>query len=130
MIVSSTKPLPEKLFMKENYNILLVNAPDDYQSKLTPIPSGVTISSTNRDDNDFIQVFFMNRNEMEKQLKSLKAHLKPDGWLWISYPKGSSKIKTDINRDSIWKYAKSLGLKAVHQISIDDTWSAMRFRFE
>ncbi|MFW9980338.1 MAG: hypothetical protein ACFFE3_00300 [Candidatus Thorarchaeota archaeon] len=48
----------------------------------------------------------------------------------MSYLKGTSKMKTDINRDTIWKYAKGLGLKAVHQISIDETWSAMRFRFE
>jgi hypothetical protein len=68
------------------------------------------------------------RNELEKQLPSLKNHLTPDGFLWITYPKGTSKIKTDINRDSIWAYAKTLDLKAVHQIAVDDTWSAMRFR--
>ncbi len=72
----------------------------------------------------------MNRNEMEKQLSHLKDNLKQDRWLWVSYPKGNSTIKTDINRDGIWEYAKGLGLKAVHQISINATWTAMRFRLE
>jgi hypothetical protein len=130
MVVSSTKSLPAKLFIKENYHIILVNAPDEYQARLTPLPEGVLISTSLSDDVDFIQVFFMDREELEQQLSSLIGHLKQDGWLWISYPKGSSKIKTDINRDSIWEYAKGLGLKAVHQISIDETWSAMRYRFE
>lgn len=129
-VMSSKKSLTSKLFIKEHYTILLVNSPDDYQSLLGPLPNGVNITTEVGPDVDFIQVFFMNRDEMEKQLGNLKDHLKQDGWLWVSYPKGSSKIKTDINRDSIWKFAKELGLKAVHQISINETWSAMRFRFE
>ncbi|MHA1964661.1 MAG: hypothetical protein ACXACG_06990 [Candidatus Thorarchaeota archaeon] len=128
--MSSTKPLPAKLFIKENYRIILVNAPSEYQSRLNPLPEGVVISTNLNEVADFIQCFFMNREELEQQLRTLKDYLKQDGWLWITYPKGSSKIKTDINRDSIWHYAKGLGLKAVHQISIDDTWSAIRFRFE
>ena len=107
-----------------------MSAPEDYQSQLSPLPDGVTISNDVHSDADLIQAFFMNREEMEQQLESLTKNLKPDGWLWVSYPEGSSKVKTDINRDSIWEYGKGLGLKAVHQISIDDTWSSMRFRFE
>ncbi|MFW9908271.1 MAG: hypothetical protein ACFFEF_06830 [Candidatus Thorarchaeota archaeon] len=53
--------------------------------------------------------------------------MKSDGWLWVTNRKGTSKAKTDVSRDSIWEYAKSFGLKDVHMISIDDTWSAMRF---
>jgi len=130
MIMSSTKPLPAKLFIKDNYDVVLLNAPAEYSAKLTPLPSGVKIKTTLVDKHDFIQVFLMDHEELKQQLSPLIVHLKQDGWLWISYPKGSSKIKTDINRDSIWEYAKGLGLKAVHQISIDGTWSAMRFRFE
>lgn len=128
--MSSKKSLPAKLFIKENYSVVLVNPPDDYQTLLSPLPDGVTITTEVNPDADLIQVFIMNREELEQQLESLKNHLKQDGWLWVSYPKGSSKIKTDINRDSIWEYAKGLSLKAVHQISIDETWSSMRFRIE
>jgi hypothetical protein len=125
----SSKSLAEKLYIRENYSIYLVNAPEEYKSLLGSLPSGVKFVRTTKNQVDFIQVFVKDRDELESNLGKLKSHLKPDGWLWISYPKGSSKIKTDINRDSIWEYAKGLGLKAVRQISIDDTWSTIRFRF-
>ncbi len=127
--MSSTKPLPKKLFIKEGYSLLLVSEPEGYRNLLGDLPSGVTVTSTPSEPVDFIQVFVKTREELEDQLSQLKQYLKQDGFLWIAYPKGTSKIKTDINRDSIWAYAKTLGLKAVHQISVDNTWSAMRFKF-
>jgi hypothetical protein len=54
--------------------------------------------------------------------------LKADGLFWVTYPKGTSKIKADVNRDSIAAYAKSIGLQAVTMISIDDTWSGLRLK--
>jgi len=48
--------------------------------------------------------------------------------LWVSYYKGTSKVKTDINRDMIYAYAHTIGLDGVGLVSIDDTWSAMRFK--
>lgn len=59
--------------------------------------------------------------------KAVEA-VKPEGVLWISYPKGSSKIKTDISRDKGWDSVKAMGFVGVSMISVDDTWSAMRFR--
>jgi hypothetical protein len=58
----------------------------------------------------------------------LKKFLKPEGLLWVTYHKGTSKIKTDINRDSIAEYALSLGLKPVAMISVDEDWSALRLK--
>jgi hypothetical protein len=71
---------------------------------------------------DLIQLFVANRRELEEQLPRLKAALKPDGMLWITYHKGTSRIKTDINRDSINAYAQTIGLVGVAMISIDDDW--------
>jgi hypothetical protein len=59
--MSSKKTLASKLFIKEHYTILLVNAPDDYQSLLGSLPNGVNITTEVSPDVDFIQVFFMNR---------------------------------------------------------------------
>lgn len=128
MRMSSRKPLPKKLFIREDYSIVLLNAPDDYESRLTPLPDGVSISDELENLHDLIQLFAANWEQLEKQLPLLIEHLKEDGWLWVSYPKGSSKVKTDITRDSIWEYAVGLGLKAAHQMSVDETWSAIRFR--
>jgi len=54
--------------------------------------------------------------------------LKPGGLLWFAYRKKSSKVKTDISRDIIWEGLMSIGIHPVTLISIDDTWSALRFR--
>ena len=73
-------------------------------------------------------MFVSNRKELETQLPILKQVLTPKGMLWVSYYKGTSKVKTDINRDMIYAYAHTIGLDGVGLVSIDDTWSAMRFK--
>lgn len=81
---------------------------------------------------DLIQVFVTKRKEFDEQLPKLKSFLKPKGILWITYPKGTSKMaresKVKINRDIIWKIAEPLGLRPVAMISVDDSWSAMRLK--
>lgn len=124
----SKKPLPKKMFIREGYTVLLVCEPEDYRFLLKDLPEDVTVTTNASGPVDLIQVFVKTRNELEEQLPRLRNHLKPDGFLWITYPKGTSKIKTDINKDSLWAYVKTLDLKAIHQIAVDDTWSAMRFR--
>jgi hypothetical protein len=128
--MASTKPLVKKLMIRENYKILIVNEPTGYKDSLIDLPEGSSILKKPTEKIEFIQLFAKDRAELETHLKGLTSKLDSKGWLWISYPKGSSKIKTDINRDSIWMIAKDAGLKAVHQIAIDETWSAIRFRFE
>jgi hypothetical protein len=58
----------------------------------------------------------------------VEKSLKPNGILWITYPKGTSKVKTDLNRDILWKQLKDYGFDAIAIFSVDATWSAMRFK--
>ena len=72
---------------------------------------------------------FINSNKeyvdfLNKQLKNIE----PDSILWFAYPKGTSKIKTDINRDTIRVTGEEFNITTVTAISIDETWSALRFR--
>jgi hypothetical protein len=66
--------------------------------------------------------------ELNRFAKKAINAIKHDGLLWICYPKGSSKMKSDLNRDVIWELLKQHGLLGVSLISIDEVWSAMRFR--
>ncbi len=77
---------------------------------------------------DLIQAFVSSQGELEAQLAGLKARRKPKGLLWITYPKGAAKIKSDIHRDTIWRYAQTIGLAGVALVTVDDTWSAMRLK--
>lgn len=124
----SEKTVAQKLFIRENYRILLLNEPDNYREALGELPKGAVILTEPGQQTDFIQVFVTSMKQLEEQLSELKAYLKPDGLFWVTYPKGTSKIETDVNRDIIWKYAQTIGLRAVSMISVDETWSAMRLR--
>ena len=73
-------------------------------------------------------VFLRNSAELLAFLKKDLQHIGPDSLLWFAYPKGSSKVKTDINRDRVRETGEQFGITTVTAVSIDDTWSALRFR--
>ena len=133
------KTIVQKLLIKEGYRVLVVDAPQGYvvslaELPLAGLPAGVAIStdpvSAGRLPGpfDLIQTFVSSQGEFEAQLSGLKALLKPKGLLWITYPKGAAKIKSDITRDTIWRYARTVGLDGVAMVAVDETWSAMRLK--
>jgi hypothetical protein len=124
----SDKSIFQKLFIKPGYKFLLVNPPLGYLAQMGEIPQDVIILSDSSCLVEAIQVFVLNRAELEAQLPRLKELLQPNGMLWVTYHKGSSNVKTDINRDSINTYASTLGMQGVAIISIDDDWSALRLK--
>src|SRR4051812_26889836 len=73
-------------------------------------------------------VFINNSKEYLDFLKKGLKNIEPDSVLWFAYPKGTSKIKTDINRDNIRVTGEEFNITTVTAISINDTWSALRFR--
>ena len=124
----SDRPLTERLLIKKGYSVLFVDEPEGYLRSLEPLPDNVNVAREAEKPVDFIQVFVTSHRELEAKLAGAKARLKPGGLLWVSYPKGTSRIKADINRDTINTFAATLGLQGVAMISIDDTWSALRLK--
>ena len=122
------KTVAEKLLVKEGYRVSIVNPPTDYAGTLGRLPERVTSVEHGESNLDLIQLFVSSRKQLEASLPSLKTALKGNGLLWITYPKGTSKVKVDVNRDTIAAYAKSIGLQEVAMVSIDDTWSALRLK--
>ena len=124
----SDKSITQKLFIKPGIKFLLVNPPDGYLTRMGELPIGTILLSDSSCIVEAIQVFVSNRTELEAQLPRLKELLAPKGMLWVTYHKGTSRVKTDINRDMINAYALTLGLEGVAMISIDDDWSALRLK--
>ncbi len=122
------KTVAQKMLIKAGYKILFVNAPKGYKTKLGELPKGVKVLKAPTEPADWIQLFVSNRAELEAELPKVKPALAPNGLLWVSYLKGTSKTKTDINRDILHAYGRTIGLEGVSLISIDDDWSAMRFK--
>lgn len=122
------KSIAQKLFIKPGNKFLLVNPPEGYLAQVGELPQGTVVLSDSTCEVDAIQVFVGNRAELEAQLPRLKELMAPKGMLWVTYHKGTSKVKTDIHRDSINAYAHSIGLEGVAMISIDEDWSALRLK--
>ena len=95
---------------------------------LEPLPGGIEVFDTSDGRYDFVQLFVKSISELaEPGSVALKA-VTYDGPLWIWYCKRSSKVDTDISRETGWDVISQAGLRPVAQISIDETWSALRFR--
>ncbi len=124
----ASKSVSAKLGIKAGYSILIVNAPDRYEETLGELPEGVSVESTAEGPFDMIQTFVRDKADVDDLAAGAIDALKPGGLLWFAYPKKSSKVKTDISRDSGWESLAREGLRPVTQVSIDDTWSALRFR--
>jgi hypothetical protein len=124
----SDKTIAQKLLIKEGKQVLLIRAPKGYKTALGVLPAGAKVVSKAAAPVDVIQLFVANRQELEAELPKLKALAGPQSLIWVTYLKGSSKTKTDINRDSLHAYARTIGLEGVSLVSIDDDWSAMRFK--
>ena len=124
----SDKSIAEKLLIKPGRTVLFVNAPPGYRTRIGALPPNTTILKSGGAPAEVIQVFVKSRAELEAELPKLKRALAPNGLLWVSYAKGTSKMKGDINRDSIAAYAHTIGMEGVAMISIDDDWSALRLK--
>lgn len=122
------KSVAQKLQIKDGRSVLFVNQPPGYSALLGELPATVQVVDEPREPVDIVQVFVASRSELEQQLPRLKALLHPKSMLWVTYRKGTSKTKTDINRDTIYAYALTLGLEGVAMIAIDQDWSALRLK--
>jgi hypothetical protein len=124
----ATSPLATKMKLKPGFQVAITAAPDGYLRELTPFPPGVTVSANLKGKYDWIQVFVKSRIELEKLTPRAIRALKPESILWISFPKGSSKIQTDLTRDKGWDLLQKSDLKWITLISVNETWSAFAMR--
>lgn len=77
---------------------------------------------------DFAHLSFQDRGQLKNRSMPVLAVVEHDGLLWISFSKGSSGVATDLNRDQLWEALADQGIRLVSQVSVNEVWSAMRFR--
>jgi len=124
----SGTPLAKKLGIKEGIKILLYNRPDHYWNLFSDLPESIKeLDSIDKEQADFIHVFCKTIEEFEKIIPVYKTALKKTGMLWVSWPKGSSKISTDLKRDFIRSYVLRIGLVDIKVAAIDEDWSGLKF---
>src|SRR5580765_5781123 len=120
----------QKLKIKEGFHLLTINAPPEFKKNIGPLPARVKISSETKTYNQ-VHWFVMNKVQLEKELDKVLKLIRNEVVLWIYYPKGSSKIQTDLTRDKGWdKLLKHDELTWISLISFDDTWSTFGSRLK
>lgn len=120
----------QKLKIKENFTLLTINAPADFKKNMGEVPKGVKISSDTKSYNQ-VHWFVKNKEQLNKELDKVLKLVKDDVLLWIYYPKGTSKLQTDLTRDKGWEnLLKHDELGWISLISFDDTWSTFGSRLK
>ena len=119
--------LLKKLRLSPGARALVINPPQGY---LENLGQAVHTAPDGSKPYDFVQVFAKDSAEFFDLTPPAVKAVVFDGLFWLSYPKKSGKIVSDLNRDILWELMKATipGLRPVTQISIDETWSALRFR--
>lgn len=124
----SGTPLARKLGIKEGYAVLFFNTPTYYKELFSDFPEVYKTALNKEKSADFIHAFFTHLKDLEEHATHLKKCLKYSGMIWISWPKGTSKIKTDLNRDILRAYILDhIKLVDVKVAAIDEDWSGLKF---
>jgi hypothetical protein len=107
---------------------VVLGAPAEVTGLLGELPAGARVREKLGTGAPFILAFVRNRAELEQRMAELGPVLTPTTLLWVAYPKQSSQVKTDLNRDRGWESAERLGLRGVAQVAVDTTGAATRHR--
>ena len=105
---------------------IVINAPAALEIQFTELGFTTAFDTNLKSTNTL--VFINNNEEYLEFLNNQLDKIEPDSVLWFAYPKGTSKVKTDVNRDTIRVTGAAFNITTVSAISIDDTWSGLRFR--
>jgi hypothetical protein len=123
----SGKPLAQKLGIRSGQRLIILDAPDHYAAVLGRLPDGVEQANTLTGQFDFIHIFARERGELDARFPELKAALKQNGMLWVSWPKKVSRMPTDLNENLIRDIGLSNGLVDVKVAAVDEHWSGLKF---
>jgi hypothetical protein len=122
-ISSSPKSIGERLQVKRDRRLALVRAPVEIEALI-----GLADRRGGAEQADVVVLFAANRDDIAQHLRPLLTAIRPDAIFWIAYPKLTSSLAGDLQRDVLRELAPSYGLDTVSQIAIDATWSALRFK--
>jgi hypothetical protein len=108
--------------------VLLLNAPIGYAKKLQPLPEGVSITDRRSQTGSDVAIVFVRDAAELKRLQSGFATLEEDAALWVCYPQGGSKARTDLTPDILDAALESHELKEAARVTFDESWTCIQFR--
>jgi hypothetical protein len=122
----SGTPLPQKLGIKPGLTVVTINAPANYRRLLGAISKGVTFSDRMKPESRFVHVFIRRRSELKNKLPIVRDKVADAGTVWVSWPKRSSGVSTDVTEDVVRAVSLPLGFVDVKVCAIDEIWSGLK----
>ena len=123
----SGKPLVAKLGIRPGHRISITNAPGHYLRLLGKLPEGVELLAGRASGLDVLHLFVGDREQLTEAFPRAKPRIKPSGMLWVSWPKQTSGLKSDLNENIVREIGLAHGLVDVKVAAIDQDWSALKF---
>lgn len=123
----SGTPLPKKLGIKDGKRVYLVAAPSAVVSELKISLAQCEILKESKSPIDFAMLFTKSAAELKKEFLKISKALAPAGMLWVSWPKKSSGVATDLNEDLIREIGLAAGLVDVKVCAVTEVWSGLKF---
>jgi hypothetical protein len=123
----SGKSLTQKLGIKPGFCIFVSGAPKTYDELVGGLPDGAKIVTRSKAPLDMVHLFVTKAAGLKEKLQSFRETIAPDGMIWVSWPKKSSGVATDLSDVVVRDIALPLGLVDIKVCAIDETWSGLKF---
>jgi hypothetical protein len=123
----SGKPVVQKLGIQPGFCIFVAGAPAAYGDIVGKLPADVTVAARPTAPLDMVHLFATQAAGLAAKLRSYRAAIEPDGMIWVSWPKKSSGVATDLSDVVVRATAVPLGLVDIKVCAIDDIWSGLKF---
>jgi hypothetical protein len=122
----SGTPLVRKLGIKAGFKMCVIDPPQNYWHLLADLPENVSVGEPGEGAFDLIHIFATDKAQLEAQMGTLKQYILPAGMIWVSWPKKSSKVATNLNENLIRDLALKSGLVDTKVCAVDETWSGLK----
>ena len=122
----SGTPLPKKLGLKAETRLVVLDGPEDYPALLGPVPAGLEQQRAVTKTTNLVHVFVTRRRDLVRHLGTLRTRLPPEAAVWVSWPKKSSKVPTEVTEDTIREVAIPLGFVDVKVCAVSEVWSGLK----
>lgn len=122
----SGTPLAKKLGIEPGVRVLTVGAPSQYSAWLGTLAEAATLSPRLRGKVDIVHVFTTEKKKLTSVLPGAYERIAPNGMIWVSWPKRSAKVATDVTEDTVREVALPLGLVDVKVCAVSEVWSGLK----
>ena len=127
MAGTSNKAVAQKLGIKPGFCVFVDGAPSAYGAIVGPLPADVTIKAEPKPSLDMVHLFATRASGLAAKLRRYRKAIAPDGMIWVSWPKKSSGITSDLSDVVVRDIALPLGLVDIKVCAIDESWSGLKF---